>query len=309
MIRKLVLDSIVVLANGDVPKVMKEDLLNSLIDIEPLKDTTIIQVENVQNGGYAQNFKGIDMAHEILTKDPHRHIILYSPCPLEFLRKRKEKLDILLAKPNVRLLEAPFSIATMVSAFESSALAVDSKDTAKALTDHVRGALSGIFHDIRKAKDPLNPEGEWQIKIVAAGFKHAKETFPMLADKDNTTILKFLEEISANREEVRKGERLTGTFCDMEGTLFANGVLQNATLETLKKHEAEGKEITLWTDGNIAELQSLLDANGITYKLHAKRDYAGAIVETAIDDMDENSFTALTKIYAEKFIRVQDLAS
>ena len=53
----------------------------------------------------------------------------------------------------------------------------------------------------------------------------------------------------------------------------------------------------------------LMQMGLLTYKLHAKRDYAGAIVETAIDDMDENSFTALTKIYAEKFIRVQDLAS
>jgi hydroxymethylpyrimidine pyrophosphatase-like HAD family hydrolase len=104
-----------------------------------------------------------------------------------------------------------------------------------------------------------------------------------------------------------KGQKLNGLFCDIEGTLFSNGVLNAHVLATIKQNEAEGKEITLWTDGNLTELQALLDANKITYPLRAKRDFAGAVVEMAIDDMDEHSFSALTKVYAERFIRAQDL--
>ena len=93
----------------------------------------------------------------------------------------------------------------------------------------------------------------------------------------------------------------------MEGTLFSNSVLNQSVLQFLKTKEAEGKKVTLWTDGNLAELQLLLDANNILYPLHAKRNFAGAIIEMAIDDMDQHSFTAVTKMYARTFVRVQDI--
>ncbi|MCE9585172.1 hypothetical protein K8Q94_00925 [Candidatus Nomurabacteria bacterium] len=309
MIKEKVLDSITILANGDVPEVMKKSLAESQTDLTPLCDTTIIQAENISHGGYLQEHYGIDMALQILAKEPNRKIILYSPLTLENLRKRKEKLELILAKPNARFLEMPFSIKTLVSAFQAEVTEMDAEKTAIALTNHVKGALSGIFHNIRKAKNPLQPEGQWQTEIVAKGFATAKEIFPMLADKDNASILSFLEEISADREEIRKGEELTGIFCDMEGTLFANGILNNALLTFLHQQEIESKIITLWTDGNIAELQTMLDANGITWQLKAKRDFAGAIVEMAIDDMDENSFTGLTKIFAKRFRPIQEFSA
>ncbi len=306
MIKKPVLDSITVLANGNVPEEIKKDLLNTLTDITPLKDTTIIQTENNSHGGHLQDHHGIDMALEILTKDPNRKIILYSPIQIDHLSKRKENFEIILAKPNVRFLEAPFSIETMVSAFQKEATEIDAAKAATTLAKHVKDAVFGIFHDIRKAKNPLQPEGEWQIKIVTQGFTKAKEIFPMLEDKDNAFILSFLEEISADREEVRKGEELDGIFCDMEGTLFTNGTLNDALLTFLHQQEVKSKTITLWTDGDIANLQTLLDTHGITWPLKAKRDFAGAIVEMAIDDMDENSFTGLTKIFAKRFTPAQD---
>jgi hypothetical protein len=297
----------IICSSENVVTEIKKSLLESGIDIMPLQNTTIIAVENTLNGARMQDFSGIDIAHKMLINEPSKKIILYHVTPIEFLRKRNQKLDIILAKPNIRLLEMPFPIETMINAFELKSIEIDSEDTKNALNEHIRGQISGIWHDIKKAPNPLNPEQGWQAEMVAKGIQKAKELFPMLDDKDNAFILKFLEEISAIREEIRKGENLTGIFCDMEGTLFTNSTLNKTLLNFLHKQENDGKKIILWTDGNLSELQSLLDANNITYQLEAKRDFAGAIVEMAIDDMDEHSFTATTKIYAKKFTRAQDI--
>lgn len=305
-----VLETITIICSSeDVVTEMKRSLAESGINITPLQDTTIIAVENTLNGALMQDFSGIDMAHNMLIDEPSKKIILYHVTPIAFLRQRKPRLDIILAKPNVRLLEMPFPVKTMVNAFELPNTEVDPQATKNALNEYIRGQLSGIWHDIKKASDPLNPAQGWQAEMVAKGIQTAKESFPMLADKDNAFIVKFLEEISTIREEVRKGEELSGVFCDIEGTLFTNGTLNSSLLNFLRKKESEGKEITLWTDGNLSELQSLLDVNNITYQLTAKRSFAGAIVEMAIDDMDEHSFTAITKIYAKKFTRVQDISA
>jgi hypothetical protein len=308
MTNQEILNTINIICSGEnVPAQMKKSLLESDIDLTPLLDTTIIAVENTLNGRRLSEHTGIDIAYEILIKEPNRKIILYSPVQIEFLLKKKPNLKIILGKPNVRLMESPFSPKNMVLVFETKNFEIDPLETKDALSEELRGHLSSIWHDLRKASDPLNPGTGWQADIVALGFQRAKEIFPMLIDKDNAFILNFLEEISSIREEVRKGESLSGIFCDIEGTLFSNGILNNAVLEFLNKNKKEGKEITLWSDGNLSELQSLLDMNKITYKLYAKRDFAGAIVEIAIDDMDEHSFSAMTKIYAKKFIRVQDI--
>lgn len=305
MDKQNILDTITILCSSEsVAAQMKQSLLESEVNIELLSDTTIIAVENTIGGAKMQSCKGFDMAYNMLTKNSDCKIVLYHVLPIAYLRKEVKKFDLVLAKPNVRLLEMPFSIETLVSVFQSKGIELSSSSTQEALNNHIEGELGGIWHDICKAPDPLNPEKGWQEQMVASGIKRAKEIFLMLADKDNAYILQFLEETSADRTEVRKGQTLSGIFCDMEGTLFTNGQLNNRVLELLKSQEAEGKEVTLWTDGKLSELQPLLDAKSISYPLHAKRDYAGAIVEMAIDDMDEHSFSAITKIFAKEFKQV-----
>jgi hypothetical protein len=304
--KKEILETITILCSGkNIPGEMKAHMYESVIDIESLRNVAIIAVENNLHGGRLQDFYGIDMAYDMLIKEPSKKIILYHVTPVEFLRKKKQKLDILLAKPNIRLLEMPFSIETIVSVFESKNIEIDSQNTKDALDEYIKRELSVIWHDIRKAPDPLNPEQGWQTDIVAKGIKIAKDLFPMLTDKDNSFVLKFLEETSAIREEVCKGKIFNGIFCDIEGTFFSNDILNSTLLEFLQKQEIKGQTITLWTDGDISKLQSLLNVRKITYPLRAKRDFAGAIVEMAIDDMDEHSFSVITKIYAKKFRQVQ----
>lgn len=302
------LASITIIASADSVSVsMKEELAKKPEALKALRGVTMIAVENTIDGAKMQSCTGVKIAHDIIKKEPNKRIILYSVTQLEYVRLKQKDIDILLAMPNVRHIEEPCSIEGMVALFEQTTNQATAEQAATAMAEHVRGQLSGIWHDTRKAKNPFAPQGDYEKQMVASGIARAKESFPMLATKDDESVLRFLEEVSGVREEVMKGNRLTGLFCDMEGTLFSNGVLNANVLATLNDNEAKGKEITLWTDGNLPELQALLDANSINYPLRAKRDFAGAIVEIAIDDMDEHSFSALTKVYAERFIRVDDL--
>ena len=307
--RQEIINSIVVVGKDDeYTDLIKEGLSKSRHDLEPLRNLTFVQIETTARGGHLQNCEGVDMAMEIITKDPNCRMLLYGILPLEYIRKKKQNIDILLAKPNVRFLRMPFHPDTIVEEFiaaaNSSKYEITADEVALATEKHIQNSLSSIWHDIKKAPDPLHPTDGWQKSCVVSGIAKAKEVFPMLADMDDAFILQFLEETSAKREEVRKGETFSGIFCDMEGTLFSNGTLNNAVLEFLRKYEVEGKEVRLWSDGNLSELQPLLDANNITYQLNAKRDFAGAIVEIAIDDMDEYSFSAITKVFAKEFKQV-----
>jgi len=135
-------------------------------------------------------------------------------------------------------------------------------------------------------------------------MSEAKEFFPALVDKSDKEIINFLQNIRQNVPEVMKGQNIEDVFCDIEGTLFNGEELNNATLEKLKELEVQGKTITLWTDGDIGSLQKLLDKAGIKYPLKSKIDHAGASAEIVIDNDDQNTFSAKTRIFAKKFIKV-----
>jgi hypothetical protein len=97
---------------------------------------------------------------------------------------------------------------------------------------------------------------------------------------------------------------IPGVYCDIGGTLLQNGAVNQAVLKMLKDFEAEGKQIILWTNGNLDEIRAELNGHAIGYKLRSKNDFAGMTVEIAIDDMGEEAFSGATNIRAEKFIKI-----
>jgi hypothetical protein len=128
--------------------------------------------------------------------------------------------------------------------------------------------------------------------------------FPSLKESTNQEVIQFLFDQRENIPLVMEGQSIEGVYCDIEGTLFDNGVLKPETLDLLKKYESQGKQINLWTNGNVVELQQHLDREGINYPLNSKLDYAGASAEIVIDNDDENTFLTKTKITAKEFIHI-----
>lgn len=269
--------------------------------------THIILAENDINGNYLQVCYGVTIAIDILRKDPNAKVILYSFLPIEFVRKQKPEIDLVLKHQNAYWIKegAPFSEEQLSKVFETGKLyAIPGQYTA---THEAQKYLSHIFHDIKYVKNwETNPAVEDQVKFQKC-MNLIRDYFPSFVNATDTEIVKFLQTVSESRPEVMKGQRITGVYCDVEGTLLIDEKINETVLTLLQKYETEGKMITIWTDGDIAEIEPKLRTLGITYPIKSKFDHAGAIAEIAIDDQDEFTFGARTKISAEKFIRVSEL--
>lgn len=83
---------------------------------------------------------------------------------------------------------------------------------------------------------------------------------------------------------VCRGQRFAGVFCDAEGTLLVEGKPQTAVVAHLQTAQTAGRSVTVWTGGDPDALTQTLRTHGLPWDVVRKADFAGAIVEEAIDD-------------------------
>lgn len=270
---------------------------------ESLGKMTIIANETSLDGHFLQNCHGVSLALDILRKDPSARVTLLGYLPLAMIRLKKPEIDVLLRNQNFRLLDLPTSPATIIEAWQQATEDAQDADP-EALAKYAMQQIRIIVHGIKVA-DPKNPTDQREAEMVARGISEAKAKFPSLEGRPDDEIIDFIYDSLKNREEVRKGESLAGVYCDVEGTILVNGNVNQEVVEQLSQYEADGKQVTLWTDGDTEQLKALLQSKGVSYPVCRKADFAGAQVEIAIDDMDELAFTARTKIQALTFIRIE----
>lgn len=248
-----------------------------------------------------QDFHGVSIALDEMRKSPERLIILCGFAPLSLVRKMKPEIDVVLKQKSTVYCKFPYTAESFLDAVKK--VSQEGKEVeAKATLVYVQSQVATILHRL-KLSDPKNPVGQHEVDMVKVTVMEAKKAFPSVDGFTDAEVLDFLFIANEKREEVCKGEFISGVYCDVEGTVLVGEMLNQDILSMLNKYTEEGKQVTLWTDGDIAKLQNILNDNGVNYSLKRKIDYAGAIVEIAIDDMDEFSFTARTKICAKQFIR------
>jgi len=261
------------------------------IDLNGLEKSAFVNIEIKARIGGRQDFVDVDIAENIISKNEAEKILMYAFSDLDSIRQSKSKIDLLLSKENIKFLRLPFTPEDAINAVRNQASEQISGERLQQAQDKEIGQKVSLWLHIVD-RDPQKVTSE------------AKEFFPALVDKSDKEIIDFLQNIRQNVPEVMKGQNIEGVFCDIEGTLFNGEELNTATLEKLKEFEAQGKTITLWTDGDVSNLQKLLDKEGIIYPLKSKVDHAGASAEIVIDNDDQNTFSAMTKIYAKKFIKI-----
>lgn len=289
--------------------------ISELPENSSIRDAGIILVEmygKTKEAG-SGTFLGISEAEKFLVKHPNKKILLCSMMPLDLIRKNKPEIDRLLLKTNIRYTdlldilpgEDINKIGNIFNESTENVDEVDNKEIIEISKRNISQKVSTILHRFENYGDPYNPDEKNSSKVTE-GLGIARGEFPSMKEKTDKELLDFLFETRKNmeREEIMKGESIQGVFCDIEGTLIINGEINKEILEKLNLYEKEGKMITLWTDGDKNELQKILDENSIKYLLQSKFDYAGAVAEIVIDDSDENTFNARTKIYAKEFIQV-----
>ena len=239
---------------------------------------------------------------------------MLSVIPLNYLRKMLyvgEDLDFLLSHEEVEffdIAELTFhpeeSLEKLRRSSKDFSYADSIKNSVALSKKEVARCLGEIRHVIQWMEDPQNPKDDEERRRVALALSKAREYFPSLLSSDDKSVLEFIHTKEVDIPLVREGEELAGVFCDIDGTLLMNGKPNIEVLEMLKGYEAKGKAIMLWTLGNISETKATLSENGISYPLQNKLDFAGAVVEIAIDDEDRNSFFLKTRVHARQFIRV-----
>lgn len=265
---------------------------------EVLNGMTFVMNETDIDHNALQNCHGVTLSIEALRDSNAKKVTLLGWLPLEFIRTKKPEVDFLLSKDNFRFLRLPATPTDIIAAWQKPTEAVEGADPG-AIQGYTQRKIGSLLHIIH-GKDPRK---EREAPDVIHMIKETRKEFPSLADNSDDEVIDFLLAASAKREEVRKGENLSGVFCDIEGTILVDGNVRQDTLEKLEAYEAQGKSVVLWTDGDIDEISPQLRKHGIEYPIHAKADYAGATVEIAIDDLDEHAFTARTKIQAKTFVR------
>ncbi len=276
-----------------------KEKIDTLPHAEDFRGAHIICNENKIGGNHLQNCHGVTIALEILRREPKAKVVLYGVLPMEYIRKRKPEIDVVLKHENARFIEMPFTPEAFGNVFRT---AKDVPTPVYTVSDEAKKYLSHIFHDLKYVPSWDSPEAYGNTKFQSI-MEKVKEYFPSLAGEEPVVIIEFLKSVSDSREEVMKGVRLSGVYCDIEGTLLVDETLNLKVFATLKWYEEQGKSVTLWTDGDIQKLQPKIEAFGITYQIKSKFDHAGAIAEIVIDDQDEYTFSARTKISAEKFIQ------
>jgi len=254
---------------------------------------------------WLQDCHGVDVANELLRANPMQKIVLLETIPIEAARNIRPEIDLLLSKSNVRIWDIASEIKDLPKLFEvGNQFEIASESLPDLANREMQKVIGTVFHDLEKSKDIFNPADEHEKRMVASGIKKTKEYFPSMQDKTDKDVIDFLLLVKQEREEVMKGQNIAGVYCDIDGTLFIKGNLNERVLELLQRYEGEGKNITLWTDGDLRETQELLNRNNVTFPLKSKYDFAGATTEVVIDNDDENTFFSKTRIYPKIFIKI-----
>jgi len=139
------------------------------------------------------------------------------------------------------------------------------------------------------------------------GLKLAEKEFGIKGDIDQ--VRKQLEKLRGKdigyAKEVVGNEMIHGVFCDVEGTLISadRTKVNSDLLATLEKEEKN--PVTLWTGGDIKEIEKLLISHGIKrYPVVSKDVFRGCKVEIVYDDLQKKEFEKQYVIKAKKYIKV-----
>jgi len=200
-----------------------------------------------------------------------------------------QKFQAVIARKRVGFLRLPFSADELLEKYKSLLNDEKEEDILAIELNRIstyQQKMGLIQHQVKYRLDDPN-QVAWSIaevrKLDVAG-----------TDEEIIELIKNFERNPNN--SAFTGKYFPGVFCDIENTLITNYEVNQKMLKILHEY-SDKKPITLWTGGDIKSTQMILLQNNITWKLVSKDDFAGAEVEIAYDDMDEEEFS---KIYAIK---------
>lgn len=100
------------------------------------------------------------------------------------------------------------------------------------------------------------------------------------------------DELISNSQESKKAQEIArGVYVDVEGTLIKKSrdgqVLNEGLVKNIEKFATDGREIIIFTGGDISTIETALKKLGFPEKflpVRSKNDYRGKLLETLVDD-------------------------
>lgn len=250
--------------------------------------------------GPRDHFNGISQALHYAKAHPEEDILLLSFLAVEdFLRINNHKIPLLLSLPNCFFDRLPLNKISLNGYQNNETI---KQRTGKSLDVIVSSLNHTTYRHLNDSEESIRSalvERAEQVEILRHYFSELRH----LEGREFISKLKDLnDEILI--EEVMAGQDIFGVYCDIEGTLLINDMLQEEVLNKLNAYSEQGLTVTIWTLGDVEHYSRLIGSMGIKYPVRSKMDYFGATAEIVIDDDSEESFRAKTKINPKKFIRV-----
>ena len=167
----------------------------------------------------------------------------------------------------------------------------------------IQSIIDEIWVHLGRVHDIDDPQEGFEQQRVEIACDKAQKYFPYLKGKGSEEIISFLREVRVERELKYDSTHMEGIFCDMRA-LVQDDTINKKIFDFLNKGDLEEKEVYICTDEPLSQSSEILKKNNITWQLVRKQDYTGAIVDYAIDVVDQMTFIALYKIKPKNFIQV-----
>lgn len=263
----------------------------------------LVFVEITQRGFSRSDFNGLDLALTLNPSDAPLIITSFMPED-SFLEDNKisSKFQALMAKKRVGYLRGPFDAAGLLAKYKELlsdkkpedllAIEINRINEFQKEMALIKNFISWyVYQDSDEARGRIN-------KALIDGRKIG------LLGTDNEVIEQIINyTYQPVPNSFMVGRSFSGIFCDVEGSLLIDNKVNIQLLITLRQL-SKWKQITLWTDGDLEEIKKVLLANHITWKLVSKYLFAGAEVETAIDDDEYEVFQAKYGIKAKDYCKL-----
>ncbi|MEK7150531.1 MAG: hypothetical protein AAB736_02895, partial [Patescibacteria group bacterium] len=200
--------------------------------------------------------------------DKERPVIFYSFDSQEKLEIRRHPASRLFYKSDVGFVKMPVELIELKKLYDFlvSGKKIANPAVEAFLSLGVKEHLANILlHDI----------GHPHLTIRV--LDKAKEKFGITGSAEE--VREKLKQIQQGDQKETlakewKGKTFPGVFCDIEGTLFFVDKIKNEVLEKLNKY-AETTSVTLWSGGDLEEIEKKLVANGVSYPLVSKYAFEG----------------------------------
>lgn len=276
---------------------IKETLERAMDEIDPEREAALVFIEYVDSEARNRSdARGLDFVKELA--ETESKVIITGWCR-ESDYARDPRWHLAMAYPNVEFVRLPFSLKSMkeiMAQFEGERRPFDQLAIRLAGIKRDMNKVGTLEHNLHHAING-GPEAmeawEKQARAIFGEELSLDEVIERIKKKDPTSL-----------EGELAGEEFADLCVDVEDTLVQDGVINAELVERMKVASKE-RPITIWTGGDMKQIEKLLRDAGISFKLASKHWLRGAKVAKAIDNMPQAEFLETYGIEAGEYEQIE----